>query len=279
MYIHAYQSLIWNEIASKRVAKFGLNLCAGDLVYAGVAQPDETLDDAIEAEPEECPLDAHESSAGNESDTSEFRAKVQPLTEDDIKSNKYTIFDVVLPLPGHDITYPSNECSRWYEVRLLQDDLSSAKLKLKQKWVAKMWLTLFFRKCRLLLLKSVYPFLSRVYSLAGAYRKLLVKPDNVNWYTMKYNQDSDPLIRSDMEAIRGSSEPVSLDDGLMKALILELSLPPSSYATMALREITKSDTSTAYQIQLQTSLNVNSNVERDSTNEDTSPDAKKPRIE
>lgn len=70
---------------------------------------------------------------------------------------------------------------------------------------------------------------------------------------MKYNVDTDQLIRSDVEEIRGESEPKSIETGSQKALILEFTLPSSSYATMALREIMKCDTSVANQVQLQQS--------------------------
>ena len=32
MYLHAYQSFIWNEATSKRLALFGLKTCIGDLI-------------------------------------------------------------------------------------------------------------------------------------------------------------------------------------------------------------------------------------------------------
>lgn len=97
----------------------------------------------------------------------------------------------------------------------------------------------------------------RVYSLTGAYRKVFIKVDDLKWYFMKYNHENDTLIRSDLEELRGVDEPKSVENGKMTALILELSLPASSYATMALREITKTNTSTAHQIQLQQSISSN----------------------
>lgn len=136
MYIHAYQSLIWNEIVSRRIAAHGLNLCEGDLVYVDAMEigNDHLDDDQIEMTDE---IDDDEqlasANADQASNVSRFQGMVKPLTRPDIDSNKYSIFDVVLPLPGHDITYPSNECAEWYEDRLKCDNLSSELLKRKQK--------------------------------------------------------------------------------------------------------------------------------------------------
>lgn len=68
---------------------------------------------------------------------------------------------------------------------------------------------------------------------------------------MKYNTENDTLIRSDLEELRGEPEPQNIVDGSQKALIVEFSLPSSSYATMALREILKCDTSVGSQMELQ----------------------------
>lgn len=135
MYIHAYQSLIWNELVSRRLAKFGLVLCEGDLVYADSEQTNaEILDDDIECDEENAETNENDDQQQQIStNPSRFLTMVKPLTKEDIESNKYTIFDIVLPLPGHDITYPNNECKEWYQNRLQQDDLSSEKLRQKQK--------------------------------------------------------------------------------------------------------------------------------------------------
>lgn len=83
---------------------------------------------------------------------------------------------------------------------------------------------------------------------------MLVKPAELHWHFMKYNEENDTLIRSDIEELNGELEPQSIEDGKQRALILEFSLPSSSYATMALREIMKCDTSVANQVQLQKSI-------------------------
>lgn len=134
MYLHAYQSLVWNTIASRRIKEFGLNLHVGDLVYDSPVAPEEIIEE--EAIVEESTEDSTVEEEGTCSDIetpSRFKSMVKALTEADIQSGKYTIFDVVLTLPGHDITYPEGECSKWYVERLACDDLSSEKFKQKHK--------------------------------------------------------------------------------------------------------------------------------------------------
>lgn len=133
MYIHAYQSLIWNEMVSRRIATYGLQLCEGDLVLVDEDATNEIIDDVVEDDDEKKDETLDTDDTNESANTSRFQGMVKPLTKADIESNKYTIFDIVLPLPGHDITYPSNECAQWYEERLKQDDLSSEKLKTKHK--------------------------------------------------------------------------------------------------------------------------------------------------
>lgn len=136
MYIHAYQSLVWNEVVSRRIKKFGLELSVGDLVFTDNGNETEVIDDEIN---EELDDDENEKTTQTEfesADTenlSRFRTMVKPLSQADIDSAAYSIFDVVMPLPGFDITYPENDSGRWYEERLAKDELSSEKLKQKHK--------------------------------------------------------------------------------------------------------------------------------------------------
>ncbi|EFX68625.1 hypothetical protein DAPPUDRAFT_62909, partial [Daphnia pulex] len=95
-YIRAYQQYIWNTVASKRIAKFGLKPIIGDLVYA----PASGGCDAV----------------------SDENGTVLFITEGNI--HNYTINDILLPLPGSDDTiYPSNEVAGWYTDLLLMDGI------------------------------------------------------------------------------------------------------------------------------------------------------------
>lgn len=57
--------------------------------------------------------------------------EVETISE--INLSKYTIFDIVYPLPGCDVSYPKNEIKQWYTDILANDNLTSEKLSKKNK--------------------------------------------------------------------------------------------------------------------------------------------------
>lgn len=127
LYTHSYQSYIFNIIASKR-RQLGLEVIEGDLVFKEEPLQTETIiDDNIEDENE----------VVEETKESTFKGMVRPLTKEDVESGKFTIFDIVLALPGFDITYPTNSIGNLYEEMLADDELSSEKLKGKHRYAIK----------------------------------------------------------------------------------------------------------------------------------------------
>jgi tRNA pseudouridine13 synthase len=80
---------------------------------------------------------------------------------------------------------------------------------------------------------------------------VFVKPDEFSWKFMRYENPSDDLILSDVSKIFKDPEPVDKPEGENLALIMDFVLPSSAYATMALREIMKCDTSVGSQITLE----------------------------
>jgi tRNA pseudouridine13 synthase len=67
---------------------------------------------------------------------------------------------------------------------------------------------------------------------------------------MRYTDPNVPLAQSDEDAILGLDKPMIDTDGRFLALQIRLTLGTSAYATMALREITKTETSSFHQTNL-----------------------------
>ncbi|XP_077056291.1 pseudouridylate synthase 7 homolog isoform X3 [Siphateles boraxobius] len=185
MYIHSYQSYVWNSMVSRRVEAYGLRAVEGDLILRGGS--------------------AHVLSAD--------------------EAEKHSIHDVVMPLPGFDVIYPTHSVGQGYGDMLSADDLDIQNMRHKV----------------------------RDYSLAGAYRKLLTRPSDVSWELIQYNDPRVPLVLSDVEKLENTPAPVYLKEGKYRALKMEFSLPSSTYATMAVREVLKMDTSIKNQTRLNTS--------------------------
>jgi tRNA pseudouridine13 synthase len=99
LYLHAYQSYVWNHAVSHRWAKYGSKVIPGDLVLVNSEKP---AVNNVELE-----VDA---TASNEP---QFQ-RARHLTEAEIQSGKYTVFDLVLPCPGYDVLYPNNDIGEFY---------------------------------------------------------------------------------------------------------------------------------------------------------------------
>ncbi|XP_060489813.1 pseudouridylate synthase 7 homolog isoform X3 [Panthera onca] len=184
MYIHSYQSYVWNNMVSKRIEEYGLRPVPGDLVLKG--------------------------------------ATATYVDEEDV--NNYSIHDVVMPLPGFDVIYPKHKISEAYREMLTADNLDIDNMRHK----------------------------IRDYSLSGAYRKIIIRPQNVSWEVVAYDDPKIPLFNTDVDNLEGKPPPVFASEGKYRALKMDFSLPPSTYATMAIREVLKMDTSIKNQTQLNT---------------------------
>ncbi|SCZ94772.1 BZ3501_MvSof-1269-A2-R1_Chr1-3g01470 [Microbotryum saponariae] len=240
MYAHAWQSYIWNRVVSERVKMYGCKEpVAGDFVLAEGAklkedggEPDEP--EVVVAEPLDPVLDEDdEPTPANTGLTAEQAAatarvpKIKLLTQEDLDAKTYTIFDVVLPMPGYAVTYPSGSLGETYRSIMLEDGIDPKNM---------------FRR-------------QREYSLGGTYRKIMHLPQDVSHRLMTYSSSTQDLAQSDEDLLLGKEAPVvtaydpsqPMPEGHSLALQLEMTLGSSTYATMALREVLKTRTASAHQ--------------------------------
>lgn len=220
MYGHAYQSYVWNCVTSRRMGLFGLNVVAGDLV----------LEEAAESEESKPKQDTTGDDDDDEDDFEEDvrRDKFQrarAVTQEEVDQNKFTIFDVVLPTPGFDINYPANEeLYSTYRNVMAQDGMDPAEM---------------YRKVR-------------EFSFAGSYRTILARAKELEFHIRRYDNPTEQLVHTDLDLLKmkkaGQDIPEQIlpqvkGPGERLAVILKLQLDTSAYATMALREVMKADTS------------------------------------
>ena len=87
----------------------------------------------------------------------------------------------------------------------------------------------------------------REYSLGGQYRKILKRPNHLTWEKIRYTDPNADIIQPDEDALLGMEAPKHEETGEKLAIRLEFDLDSASYATMALREVLKSETSNVNQ--------------------------------
>ncbi|KAL7746413.1 multisubstrate pseudouridine synthase 7 [Sorochytrium milnesiophthora] len=260
MYLHAYQSYIWNRAVSERMRLFGKVPVAGDLALAKDEDRHLALedtfhdDDAVlkvedaeeeegkeeveqeEVAPEELVKDdmgaeqasakkvarntpSAENASDNVNDASATSKNVIVLTDELIATGRYSMFDVVMPIPGCRVHLPRHAAGQMIADMLQADGLSLSSLKNKQN----------------------------VFNLPGGYRAVVTKAKELEYRFARYSDSNKALVVSDMGRL-GRTE-ASVDEepnGEHLALIIKFQLPTSAYATMALREIMRTDTSAGH---------------------------------
>lgn len=181
MYVHAYQSYVWNTMAGVRWELYGDKVVRGDLVLV----QEHTDKVASHAEDQEADVDVDgevivRPDAEDSANTAEdlfVRARV--LTEEEADSGKYSIFDIVLPTPGFDVLYPENNMAGCYK-----DFMASSRgggldpYNMRRKW------------------KDI--------SLSGSYRKLLARPMGAVKFEVKfYEREDEQLVETDLDRLEG----------------------------------------------------------------------------
>jgi tRNA pseudouridine13 synthase len=116
--------------------------------------------------------------------------------------HKYTIYDVVLPLPGSNITYPANEVADWYKDLLLADGLLEKDFNSGLKYLIFRRIKHGFLPLRFSQLYVNYVYDCRTYGIKnGAYRPVVLRPSNLEWKFVHYDNPDQNLIPSDLDRL------------------------------------------------------------------------------
>ena len=183
MYVHAHQSLVWNVAASERWKRFGSSVIEGDLILVndhtnkvdGVKKHED-----VDIDGEAVVLPATDDRAINPDDIFE---RARALTAEEAESGNYSIFDIVLPTPGFDIIYPSNEIGKFYEEFMASERGGG----LNPHEMRRQW-------------KDI--------SLSGSYRKLLARPAKDFSFEIKtYKDEDEQFVMTDLDRLGRESRP------------------------------------------------------------------------
>ncbi|KAF9618566.1 hypothetical protein IFM89_002261 [Coptis chinensis] len=271
MYVHSYQSYLWNHAASARVQRQGTaQLMLGDLVYCKGGSAEKPIE-AINSECE----DGDSTEAYDCSHIEEIPGISHPeekdilaVNEEDLLRREYKTEDMVLPLPGSRVLYPMNDIAEVYHDLANKDGITLTDCVHNAKEFS-------------------------ITNMSGGYRRVFQKPVDFEWELLHYTDGDVPLAETDLDAIlkskplknfreerKSENEVVdcrekleNLNNGAMPlgskteagdggvveiqvnsfqnpdtsspqiALKLGFTLPASCYATMAIRELLKLSTS------------------------------------
>ncbi|CAJ1336029.1 unnamed protein product [Effrenium voratum] len=238
LYAHAAQSFIWNSVLSRRIREFGRHPVVGDLV---LASPNAEAIDGDTCEISDVMVKDSSNAPDEDADLSEEDVRKLPAVralQNEEEAAAVTLADVVLPLPGSEVVFPSNLTGVYEELsqRLLGLSISD------------------FSNCSIV-------------QLSGSYRALAVSPKDLTWRAVpSESRSSSSVLQTDVALLLAEREPQQVpqrhhagDPGQSgegaeggenehhaergNVLAFDCVLPPSAYLTMLLRELMKSSTS------------------------------------
>ncbi|KIW70037.1 hypothetical protein PV04_02348 [Phialophora macrospora] len=251
MYVHAYQSLVWNLAVGERWRLYGDKVVEGDLVLVQEHKDKQVDTEAAAQETVDADGEVIIEPSGDDRafDKDDIFERARALTAEEARSGKYSIFDIVLPLPGFDVLYPANASGEWYKSFMASEaggELDPFNMRRKQK----------------------------DFSLSGGYRKMLARIGeawevNVHEYDGEEAEkqfvetDLEKIKKGDQEAHQGVNQDAASENAAPAAklpesprqtlteesteapktnklaAVLKFQLGSSQYATMALRELSK----------------------------------------
>jgi tRNA pseudouridine13 synthase len=226
MFIHAFQSFVWNQAVSYRIKELGLQVAIGDLVFSKCNE----FASPLERNANHIP-------------------SVHVVTKEDVTSKKYTLFDIVMPLIGMRTKNPENKSGDLFSEILLEHGIT---LDMIHAMAREYNCAGDYRKvvCQptdidfriLEYCDELEPLLQTDYMLL---QNIEVKSKTI----LAASPD-----RTTKDITENLSDPSSVDESNFKnvksklySMVVGFTLPSSSYATIFLRELMKRPTSGEYQ--------------------------------
>lgn len=233
MYLHAYQSYVWNHAASQRAKLYPPNtIVEGDLVICNGGE-DEAME---EFDQDGDPIVVDQSNVKKTFD------RARPLSKEEAESGKWTVDDVVLPMPGFDVEYPKNEVYKTYESIMQLDGIDPLDMR---KGPREMNLPGSYRHVIGRTLAPVEWDVKRLKHLEKAVLtdlELIAEKTGESSIAEVASTEAEAETKDETEP---TDEPMEEDTEL--AVVFKLQLGTSQYATMALRELMKEGGVQAYQ--------------------------------
>ncbi|EDO05139.1 tRNA pseudouridine synthase D (TruD) family protein [Babesia bovis T2Bo] len=237
IYVHAAQSLVFNFVLTERVKRYGMKPVVGDLVVRSSQLP---LTTSVEGESIDCSDEAQEIKL--------FPHNMEPeayvVTPEDL--DMWSIYDVVLPLPGDNVEYP--EFLKPVYERVVNEEFG-------------MPLEMFST-----IIENLPEHLKGrercMVGVGGGYRHIVARAHGLQYHivpelarTVGHMENLPPYIRlKNQTRYPGSTEPHAINSGSQSkneaemfemnyklvtrcTLVVSCALPKSCYLTCALREV------------------------------------------